>query len=203
MLFSEYNFFTSNPLCQFAAIRFFTADEGIAGNSAARTICTHFLRRRNRGSLAILFAEEIGHLGERSKSPPQPQRIARFWCTQRVCLTLPFGCAANKLTICNWDIVGLLQGSKRRLPRKLRNILERGFPGLSVPGSKKLEKKSKKRRNRAKNAKKNLKNCYFRLVFELCRPQGREALGTPFQTFFLTSVEGERCPKFETKILPN
>ena len=41
----------------------FTADEGVVGNSAARTIFTHFLRRRNRGSLAIYFAEEIAHLG--------------------------------------------------------------------------------------------------------------------------------------------
>ena len=40
----------------------FTTDEGIAGNSAARTIFTHVLRRRNRGSLAIFFAEEIAHL---------------------------------------------------------------------------------------------------------------------------------------------
>ena len=40
----------------------FTADEGIAGNSATRTIFNHFLRRRNRGSLAIFFAEEIAHL---------------------------------------------------------------------------------------------------------------------------------------------
>ena len=41
----------------------YTADEGIARNSAARTIFTHFLRRRNRGLLAIFFAEEIVHLG--------------------------------------------------------------------------------------------------------------------------------------------
>ena len=41
----------------------FTADEGIARNSAMRTIFTHFLRRRNRGSLAIFFAEDIAHLG--------------------------------------------------------------------------------------------------------------------------------------------
>ena len=45
------------------SLAIFTADEGIAGNSAARTIFTHFIRRRNRGSLAILFAEEIAHLG--------------------------------------------------------------------------------------------------------------------------------------------
>ena len=32
-------------------------------NSAARTISTHFIRRRNRGSLAIFFAEEIAYLG--------------------------------------------------------------------------------------------------------------------------------------------
>ena len=41
----------------------FTADEGIARNPAARTIFTHLLRRRNRGSLAIFFAEEIAHPG--------------------------------------------------------------------------------------------------------------------------------------------
>ena len=45
------------------SLAIFTADEGIAGNSAARTIFTHCLRRRNRGSLAIFFAEEITHLG--------------------------------------------------------------------------------------------------------------------------------------------
>ena len=45
------------------SLAIFTADEGIAGKSAARTIFTHFLRRRNRGSLAIFFAEEIAHLG--------------------------------------------------------------------------------------------------------------------------------------------
>ena len=41
----------------------FTADEGTARNSAARTIFTHFLRRENRGSLSIFFGEEIAHLG--------------------------------------------------------------------------------------------------------------------------------------------
>ena len=39
------------------------ADEGIAGNSAARIIFTSFHRRENRGSLAIFFAEEIAHVG--------------------------------------------------------------------------------------------------------------------------------------------
>ena len=45
------------------SLAIFIADEGIAGNSAVRTIFAHFLRRRNRGSLAIFFAEEIAHLG--------------------------------------------------------------------------------------------------------------------------------------------
>ena len=45
------------------SLAIFIADEGIAGNSAVRTIFTHFLRRRNRSSLAIFFAEEIAHLG--------------------------------------------------------------------------------------------------------------------------------------------
>ena len=41
----------------------FTADEGISGKSAVRIIFTRFHRRKNRGSLAIFFAEEIAHLG--------------------------------------------------------------------------------------------------------------------------------------------
>ena len=45
------------------SLAIFTADEGIARNSAARIIFTRFHRRRNRGSLAIFFAEEIAHLG--------------------------------------------------------------------------------------------------------------------------------------------
>ena len=45
------------------SLAIFIADEGVARNSAMRTIFSHFLRRRNRGSLAIFFAEEIAHLG--------------------------------------------------------------------------------------------------------------------------------------------
>ena len=50
------------------SLAIFTADEGIAGNSAARTIFTHLLRRRDRGSLAIFLAEETAHLGASKKS---------------------------------------------------------------------------------------------------------------------------------------
>ena len=45
------------------SLAIFTADDGIARNSAARIIFTRFHRRENRGSLAIFFAEEIAHLG--------------------------------------------------------------------------------------------------------------------------------------------
>ena len=45
------------------SLAIFIADEGIAGNSAVRTIFSQFLRKRNRDSLAIFFAEEIAHLG--------------------------------------------------------------------------------------------------------------------------------------------
>ena len=45
------------------SLAIFTADESIAGNSAARIIFTRFHRRKNRGSLAIFFAEEIAHIG--------------------------------------------------------------------------------------------------------------------------------------------
>ena len=46
------------------------ADEGIAGNSAARIIFIRFHRRKNRGLLAMFFAEEIAHLG--------PQKVSIF-----------------------------------------------------------------------------------------------------------------------------
>ena len=49
------------------SLAIFTADESIPRNSAARIIFTRFHRRRNRGSLAIFFAEEKAHL-EASKS---------------------------------------------------------------------------------------------------------------------------------------
>ena len=52
------------------SLAIFTADEGIAGNSAARIIFTRFHRRGNRGSLAIFFAGEIAHLGA--------SKVARF-----------------------------------------------------------------------------------------------------------------------------
>ena len=56
-----------NPECTKIAHRrslaIFIADEGIAGNSAARIIFTCLHRRINRGSLAVFFAEEIAHLG--------------------------------------------------------------------------------------------------------------------------------------------
>ena len=45
------------------SLAIFTAEEGIAGNSAARIIFPRFYRRKNRSSLAIFFAEEIAHLG--------------------------------------------------------------------------------------------------------------------------------------------
>ena len=61
------NYITSDTECTKIAHRrslaIFTADEGIAGNSAARIIFTRFHRRKNRGLLAIFFAEEIAHLG--------------------------------------------------------------------------------------------------------------------------------------------
>ena len=42
-----------------------------------------------------------------------------------------------------WDIIGLLQGSKRPLPRKLRKMSENGFPGPLGPGIKNAQKESK------------------------------------------------------------
>ena len=76
------------------SLAFFTADEGIAGDSATRIIFTRFHRRRNRGSLAIFFAEEIAHLGASKSRAIFPQAVKnrrrhrresrdfQNWCTQ-------------------------------------------------------------------------------------------------------------------------
>ena len=49
------------------SLAIFIADEGIAENSAGRISFTRFHRRKNRGSLAIFFAEKIAHLGASKK----------------------------------------------------------------------------------------------------------------------------------------
>ena len=57
-------------------------------NSAARIIFTRFHRRKNRGSLAIFFAEEIAHLGA-SKSRvifPRAVKIAAATAENRAIL---------------------------------------------------------------------------------------------------------------------
>ena len=53
------------------ALAIFTADEGIARNSAARTIFTHFLSQKKLRFASDFFAEEIAHLG--------PRKIARVF----------------------------------------------------------------------------------------------------------------------------
>ena len=85
---------------------------------------------------------------------------------------------------CNCDIVGLLQESKRPLPRKLQKKSEKAFPGLSAPGFKKL-KKAEKKLKKGRKLEKNLKNCHFRLFFGVFRPRGRDYCpGNPFSDFF-------------------
>ena len=61
------------------SLAIFTADEGIARNSAARINFKRFHRRKNRGSLAIFFAEEIAHLsGCRKRSAAKGVRSLFF-----------------------------------------------------------------------------------------------------------------------------
>ena len=70
------------------SLAIFIADEVIAGNSAARIIFTSLHRRKNRGSLAIFFAEEIAHLGA-SKSRaifPRAVKIAAATAENRAIL---------------------------------------------------------------------------------------------------------------------
>ena len=54
--------FGSTKIAHRRSLAILIADEGIARNSAARIIFTRFHRRKNRGSLAIFFAEGIAHL---------------------------------------------------------------------------------------------------------------------------------------------
>ena len=81
-----------------------TADEGVAGSSAARTIFTHSLRRRNRGSLAIFFAEEIAHLSRAAKRGRFKRGGFPIWtCPSFVVLFCPLG-----LSRFFWDFPDLL-----------------------------------------------------------------------------------------------
>ena len=52
--------------------------------------------------------------------------------------------------VLSWDIVGLLQGSKRPLPRKLRNKSDKGLPGPLGPRVKEARKSRKKVDNEPK-----------------------------------------------------
>ena len=82
------------------------------------------------------------------------------------------------------DIVGLLQESKRPLPKKLRTKVRKGVPGASRPRGRRSSKKVEKKLKKGRKLEKNLKNSHFRLFFGVFRPRGREAPGTPFRTFF-------------------
>ena len=81
------------------------------------------------------------------------------------------------------DIVGLLQESKRPLPRKLRKKSEKGSRALSALWSKKPKKESKMTIFKFFSSFRLVFN-FFSTSFELFQPQGREGPGTPFQTFF-------------------
>ena len=86
----------SNPECTKIAhhrsLAIFTADSGIAGNSAMGICFAPFNRRENRRSLAIFDREEIVHLGAlklvricrgavKFTATAAENRAARFWCT--------------------------------------------------------------------------------------------------------------------------
>ena len=95
-----------------------------------------------------------------------------------------FGIILQMLAAFCCDIVGLLQESKRPLPKKLRKKSEKGFRGLSAPGSKKTRKRVENGNFSSFFRVFGPFSTFFRLFFELLRPQGGEALGTPFRTFF-------------------
>ena len=61
--------------------------------------------------------------------------VVLWWCSV---------CERLTAALLRCDIVGLLQESKRPLPRKLRKKSEKGFPGPLGPGVQKNSKKSRK-----------------------------------------------------------
>ena len=102
--------------------------------------------------------------------------------------------AAQGITAMNWNIVGHLQGSKRRLLGKLRKkSLKRGFRGLGSKKARKHDYFSSFFRVFGSFSTR------FRLFFRACWPRGREAPATPFQTFFGVS-QGEA---FLTPVMAN
>ena len=58
-----------------------------------------------------------------------------------------------------WGIVGLLQGLKRPLPRKLRKKSEKGLPGPLPPEV----KNARKRVEKEPQTRRNLRTSHFRL----------------------------------------
>ena len=80
------------------------------------------------------------------------------------------------------DIVGLLQESKRPLPRKLRKKSEKGFPGPLGLGVKKPEKKLKTSQRPGKNLKIVMFDSFSR-IFDPGAKRPREPLSDIFQSF--------------------
>ena len=89
-------------------------------------------------------------------------------------------CLPDKCWDC--DIVGLLQESKRPLPRKLRKKSEKGFPGPLGPGVE--EKKSQKK------VEKRVENDYFSSFFRVF-----VSFSTLFPTFFEFFDPGAERPR--------
>ena len=80
---------------------------------------------------------------------------------------------------CVWDILGLLQGSKRPLPRNLRNKSEKGFPAPLGHGP----EKGRKRVENEPQTRKICKNSHLQLFFYLFSP-GAERPREPLSDFF-------------------
>ena len=87
-----------------------------------------------------------------------------------------------KISLC--DIVGLLQESKRPLPQKLRKKSEKGFPGPLGPGFEKPRKGVENDYFSSFFRVFGPFSTFFSTFFELLRPRGLSAPGTPFRTFF-------------------
>ena len=81
------------------------------------------------------------------------------------------------------DVVGLVQESKRHLPRKLRKKSEKGFPGPLGRGVEEAQKKSKKVEKGPKTRKK-LENLSFSTLFRGFSTPGPRGPGNPFSDFF-------------------
>ena len=133
----------------------FTADQGIAENSAARIIFIRFHRRKNRGSLslAIFFAEEIAHLGASKSRVIFPRAVNWEKLNPGVSKPGCFPLFSGEVQIVSRTLSGLFLVGALNRPRK-RKRTNRENPRTIPEQIGKIPEKSGKSQKRTKKDKK-------------------------------------------------